>query len=183
MPRTKALLAAAALAALAATGARAQAPPRNNSGYPVLVVQSCGQANYGALVGQYAPPTQDVTGTTCNQTGSNNSTTVQTAVPLASGTGGTSPLTLGTTPTSNAVSAPATGTTRRSLFIQNQSTTASVTFCFASSNITPANNVAGCYTLNPNGGFLAYPASGYVPQDAFNAVASAPGTPVTVEVH
>lgn len=100
---------------------------------------------------------------------------------LRSGVGGTTPLALGTATTVNAIAAPATG--RHSLFIYNQSATASVTFCTAASGITPAANVAGCYTLLPNGGNLSYPASGYVPQDAYNASASAANTPVTVEQH
>ena len=103
-------------------------------------------------------------------------------VPLATGTGGVTALTLGTTPTTNAIPANAA---RKSLLIYNQSpgTTASVTFCTVASGITPTPNVAGCFTLNPSGGQLSYPPSGYVPQDAYNAVASAPNTPVTIEQH
>lgn len=125
-----------------------------------------------------APVDTTVVVTSMTLAGGGSSTFTQT-VPPASGTGGTSALTLQTSPTTNAIPAAS----RKSLLITNQSATASATFCFAGSNITPAANAAGCYTLLPNGGFLSYPASGYVPQDAFNAVASAANTPVTVEAH
>ena len=111
-------------------------------------------------------------------------------VPLASGLGGTFGDTLGTAVTNDFIP-PAGSNPYKSITVTNQSslnTLTTVTVCgIGVANrkgnlITPATDAGGCYTFGPKGHYSA-PAGGYVPQDGLNALASAPNTPVTVELH
>ena len=105
--------------------------------------------------------------------------TFTSSAPLANGNGGITGATLNTAPVG--IVAAAT-TTRKALVISNQSNQGSVVTVCPANGPTPTLYAAGCYTFGP-GGSYASPASGYVAQDAFNAVASAANTPITIEVH
>ena len=101
--------------------------------------------------------------------------------PLASGTGGISGVTLGTTATQVL---PVAGTPpRRALFFYNENPPGGPTVSVCPGGVTPASYAPGCFTLQPGGGHVAYPANGYVPQDAWFAIASAANTMLTIEAH
>lgn len=172
---------ASLLAAVGSGAARAQAV-----GTKAMVVTQCGQQAFAPSInGQqnYAPLTMLSNGTLCDSgSGSSGGGGTAAAVPPASGTGGTTGPMLGTTP--NTTFIPAATATRRSLTVTNEANPASgttITLCPVPGP-TPAAYVAGCYTFGPGGSYSA-PASGYVPQDGFSAVASAPNTPVTIDNH
>lgn len=100
------------------------------------------------------------------------------------------PATIGTT--SVQIAAPAStspATSRRVLVVCNQSQTATVAITLGPNNTNPAViNGAGSYNIPPSGGgpIYCFGWSGgdtYVPADAVNAIASASGTPITIEAY
>jgi Zn-dependent alcohol dehydrogenase len=68
---------------------------------------------------------------------------------------------------------------RRLLAIDNESPTATIACAFG--NMTPALNTAGSWTIPPQS--VRDWSGSYVPNDAVNCVASAAGTPVTIEAN
>lgn len=96
-----------------------------------------------------------------------------TAAVPATGTGGFTAVTVGTT--SAQAAAAATRTER--LSVKNESATASIAICLGT--CTAALNSAGSITIAP-GQLLTLSNDAYVPGDAVAAIASATSTPVTV---
>lgn len=97
-----------------------------------------------------------------------------TTVP-ASGPAGATGCIVGTSSTQCAVAMAS----RRLLAIDNESATTTIACAFG--NMTPALNTAGSWTIPPQS--VRDWSGSYVPNDAVNCIASAAGTPVTIEAN
>lgn len=96
----------------------------------------------------------------------------------ATGTGGFTAVTVGTS-SAQALAAAPLPNGRKLLAIDNESTTATIACRFGAA---AALNTAGSYTI-PAGAIMTWSAPSYVPADVVNCIATAAGTPVTIEAH